>query len=83
MIRFNLAKLMAEPKKKITIGEVAKGTGLHRNTVAAYYHERTKQISLYVLNRFCRFLDRKPGDFFDYIPDDEENLQEDNTIEDS
>ncbi len=52
MIRCHLSRLMGERKMKIA--DVARETGLHRNTITLLYNETATRIELDAVDRLCR-----------------------------
>lgn len=68
MIRCHLSRLMGERKLKIV--DVARATGLHRNTVTLLYREEAARIELDAVNRLCQFFSCEVSDLFEYVPDD-------------
>ncbi|MFW5388600.1 helix-turn-helix domain-containing protein [Yersinia sp. 2542 StPb PI] len=51
MIRCHLARLMGENKMRIS--DVAKKTGLSRNTVTLMYKETAQKVDLEALDKLC------------------------------
>ncbi|RKT63123.1 putative transcriptional regulator [Azonexus fungiphilus] len=51
MIRCHLSRLMGERKMKIA--DVARETGLHRNTITLLYNETATRIELDAIDRLC------------------------------
>jgi len=70
MIRCHLARLMGERKMKIV--EVARATGLNRNTVTLLYKEKAQKIDLDALDKLCRFFECEVGDLLELDGDNEE-----------
>jgi len=68
VIRCHLSRLMGEKKKKIA--DVARDTGLHRNTVSLLYYEEAQRVDLTAVERLCKALDCEVADLFEYVPDD-------------
>lgn len=68
MVRCYLSRLMGERKMKIV--DVAKSTGLHRNTITLLYNETASRVDLDTIGRLCRLFDCKVQDLFEFIPDD-------------
>lgn len=68
MIRCYLSRLMGERKMKIV--DVAKSTGLHRNTITLLYNETASRVDLDTIDRLCRLFDCKVQDLFEFILDD-------------
>ena len=59
MVKCHLSRLMGE--HKMSIADVARDTGIHRNTVALLYHETAKRIELDVVERLCRLFNCDVG----------------------
>ncbi|MCB1798428.1 MAG: helix-turn-helix transcriptional regulator [Gammaproteobacteria bacterium] len=67
MIRCHLSRLMGEHKMKIA--DVARDTGLHRNTVTLLYKETANRIELDVIDKLCSLFDCSVGELLERIPD--------------
>lgn len=65
MIRCNLARLMGERKMKIV--DVARATGLNRNTITLLYKETAQRIELDALDKLCELFDCEVGDLFECV----------------
>ena len=65
MIRCHLARLMGERKLKIV--DVAKETGLNRNTVTLLYKETAQKIDLEALEKLCELFDCEVGDLLERV----------------
>jgi len=65
MIKCHLSKLMGE--KKLKLVDVARETGLHRNTVTLLYNETASRVDLDALDKLCKFFDCKVEDLMEYI----------------
>jgi putative transcriptional regulator len=66
MIRCHLSRMMGERKLKIV--DVARETGLHRNTVTLLYNETATRIDMETIDSLCTFFECKVGDMFEFIP---------------
>ena len=66
MIRCYLSRLMGEHKMKIV--DVARATGLHRNTVTLLYQEKATRVDVDAIDRLCRLFMCQVGDLFEFIP---------------
>ena len=62
MIRCRLSTLMGE--RKLKIADVARGAGLHRNTVTGLYKETVERVDLDTIDALCGFLDCEVGELF-------------------
>lgn len=69
MIRCHLARLMGEHKMKIV--DVARETGLNRNTVTLLYKETAQRIDLDALDKLCKLFECEVADILEFKPDDE------------
>ena len=63
MIRCHLARLMGERKLKIV--DVARETGLNRNTVTLLYKETAQRIDLEAIEKLCELFDCEVGDLLE------------------
>ncbi len=65
MMHCHLSRLMGERKMKIM--DVARATGLHRNTVTLLYKETATRIDLEAIERLCRLFECGVGDLFEVV----------------
>lgn len=63
MIKCHLSKLMGE--RKVSIADVARATGLHRNTVALLYKETATRVDLLAIEKLCQYLRCNIGELFE------------------
>ena len=63
MIRCHLARLMGEHKMKIA--DVARETGLNRNTVTLLYKETAQKVDLDAIDKLCDLFRCEVGDLFE------------------
>lgn len=66
MIKCHLSRLMGE--RKLKIADVARETGLHRNTVTLLYDETAVRVELEAIERLCVLFDVPVGELFEHIP---------------
>lgn len=64
MIKCHLSRLMGE--RKLKIADVARDTGLHRNTVTLLYDETAARVDLEAIDRLCTYFKVPVGDLFEY-----------------
>ncbi len=64
MIKCHLSRLMGE--RKLKIADVARETGLHRNTITLLYDETATRVDVDAIDRLCRFFGINVGDLFEY-----------------
>lgn len=67
MIKCHLARLMGERKMKIM--DVARETGMHRNSVTLLYKETAQKIDLIAVDKLCDLFDCEVGELFEKIDD--------------
>ena len=65
MIRCHLSRLMGEWKMKIA--DVARETGLHRNTITLLYKETATRVDLDAIDRLCRLFNCQVGKLFEFV----------------
>ena len=65
MIRCHLARLMGERKMKIV--DVARETGLNRNTVTLMYKETAQRIDLEAIDKLCELFGCEVGDLLERV----------------
>ena len=63
MIECHLARYMGE--KKMSVSDVARETGLHRNTVTLLYKETAKQVDLDTIDKLCELFNCEVGELFE------------------
>lgn len=72
----HLAALMAEKgmeeHRRVTITEVAKGTGITRQTLQGWYSNTITRFDAPVIDALCEFFGCQPGDLFTYVPKEPE-----------
>ena len=66
MVRCHLARLMGEHKMKIS--DVAKATGLNRNTVTLLYRETAQRVDFEALDKLCQLFECGVGDLLEFQP---------------
>lgn len=69
MIRCHLSRMMGERKMKIA--DVARETGLHRNTVTLLYNETASRVDLDAIERLCDLFSCSVGELFERVKDPE------------
>ncbi|WP_286823407.1 MULTISPECIES: helix-turn-helix domain-containing protein [unclassified Idiomarina] len=65
MIKCHLARMMGERKLKIM--DVARDTGLNRNTVTLLYKETAQRIDFAALEALCRYFDCEVGELLELV----------------
>lgn len=63
MIRCHLSRLMGEHKMKIA--DVARATGLHRNTITLLYNETASRVDLDAIDKLCELFECEVGELFE------------------
>jgi putative transcriptional regulator len=65
MIRCHLSRLMGERKLKVV--DVARLTGLHRNTITLLYNETSARVDIEAIDKLCELFGVEVGQLFEYI----------------
>jgi len=65
MIRCHLSRLMGE--RKLKISDVARVTGLHRNTITLLYDETATRVELETIEALCKLFDCEIGELFEIV----------------
>ncbi|MGC4396510.1 helix-turn-helix domain-containing protein [Hydrogenophaga sp. T2] len=68
MIKCHLSRVMGE--RKLKISDVARDTGLHRNTITLLYQETATRVDLDAINALCNYFSVGVADLFEYVPDE-------------
>ena len=56
-------------ERKMKIVDVARATGLHRNTITLLYNETATRIDLDTIDQLCKLFECEVGDLFEYVAD--------------
>jgi len=72
MIRCHLSRLMGEHKLKIA--DVARETGLNRNTITLLYKETATRVDLDAVEKLCKLFKCAVGDLFEYASEPNRKL---------
>lgn len=67
MIKCHLSRLMGE--RKLKISDVARDTGLHRNTITLLYQETATRVDLDAIDSLCKYFGVGVGDLFEWVAD--------------
>ena len=65
MVRCHLARLMGEHKMKVV--DVARETGLNRNTITLLYKETAHRIELEAIDKLCKLFKCELSDLLEYV----------------
>lgn len=57
-------------ERKLKVMDVARETGLHRNTVTLLYKETATRVDLDAIEKMCRLFECEVGDLFELVPDE-------------
>lgn len=63
MIKCHLSRLMGE--RKLKIADLARETGLHRNTITLLYDETAVRVDLDAIDRLCTYFGVSVGDLLE------------------
>ena len=67
-IKVHLVRLLGE--RKLRASEVARRTGINKNTLSYLYNEKVSGIRFDTLEKLCKFLDCSIGELIEYVPDE-------------
>ena len=67
MVRCHLSRLMGEKKMKVI--DVARESGLHRNTITLLYKETATRVDFETVNKLCELFECQVSDLFEYQND--------------
>jgi len=67
LVKCHLSRLMGERKLKVI--DVARETGLHRNTITLLYNETATRIDIETVNKLCALFGCEVGDLFEFVKD--------------
>ena len=74
MIRFHLAKLMADKgfrdRRRLELGDVSEATGIHRSTLSRVLNRPGVNLTADNMSRLCAFFGCSLGELAEYVPDD-------------
>ena len=60
-------------ERKLKISDLARDTGLHRNTITLLYQETASRIDLDAMQKLCQYFNVAVGELFEYVPDGQED----------
>lgn len=63
MIKCHLSRILGE--RKLKVAEVARDTGINRNTLHRLYNETATRVELDVIEQICLYLKINVGDLFE------------------
>ena len=73
MLRFKIKEMIANKEfsegRRVTIGEVAEETGIHRMTLSKMINQRGYNAGTENLDRLCSYFDCRIEELVEYIPD--------------
>jgi len=64
-IHCRLSTILGE--RRLKQSEVARDTGIHRNTINALYWDRWGKVDYAILDKLCKYLKVQPGDLLVYV----------------
>ena len=65
-----LAEKRMKEKRSIPLAEVAEETDITRATLYAWQNNTVQSYSNRVIDALCKYFGVKPGDLFEYVPDE-------------
>jgi len=57
-------------ERKLKVMDVARETGLHRNTVTLLYKETATRVDIDAIEKLCHLFECEVGDLFERVTDD-------------
>jgi putative transcriptional regulator len=57
-------------ERKMKLADVARASGLHRNTITLLYKETAVRVDLEAMERLCRLFECEVGDLFEFVAED-------------
>lgn len=54
-------------ERKLKISDVARDTGLHRNTITLLYQETATRVDIEAIDALCRYFNVSVGDLFEFM----------------
>jgi len=57
-------------KKKLKTADLARETGLHRNTITLLYKEEAARVELETMEKLCIYFNCSVGELFEFIVDE-------------
>lgn len=73
VIKCHLSRLMGE--RKLKISDVARDTGLHRNTITLLYQETANRVDLEAIDKLCEYFQIGVGELFEFTPNSTGSLE--------
>ena len=70
-IKERIAEMEFQTGRRITLGEVAKATGINRMTLSKMVNQRGYNTQSENLDRLCRYFDCRIEDLVEYVPDEQ------------
>ena len=55
-------------ERKLKTADVARDTGLHRNTITLLYDETAARVDLEAIDRLCEYLGVSVAELFEFVP---------------
>ena len=78
MIKCHLSRIMGE--RRLKIADVARDTGLHRNTITLLYYETATRVDIESIEQLCRLFNCNVGELFEYLPDSATKKASESTV---
>lgn len=68
MIKCKLSNILGE--RKLKVSDVARATGINRNTLYNMYKEETVRLEIDVLDKLCEFFNCNIEDLLEFYPNE-------------
>jgi putative transcriptional regulator len=56
-------------ERKLKISDVARETGLHRNTITLLYQETSARVDMEAMDKLCKYFNVGVAELFEYVAD--------------
>jgi putative transcriptional regulator len=65
MVKCHLSKILGD--KKLKVAEVARDTGINKNTLHRLYNETATRVDIEMIEVLCKYLDIEVGELFEIV----------------
>ena len=69
MVKCYLSRILGD--RKLKVAEIARDTGINKNTLHRLYNETATRVDLEVVEALCRYLSIEVGELFEIVENDE------------
>lgn len=69
MVKCYLSRILGD--RKLKVAEIARDTGINKNTLHRLYNETATRVDLEVVEALCRYLSIEVGELFEIVENEE------------